>query len=490
MGPSANEESKRLTGNTSKVFGVAVGTVVDNNDPYQMGRLRVIVPSWGGSEESEFENKSWAEYVSPLGGSSAAGSRGINHDNTAVSDGQVGYGFWAIPKVGATVLVACIDNNPNHKVWLGCIYGQFFTHTLPHGRYNYKPPEGAEGEPAGPLTSSGTPIEPLHSNLTRAFTSSNSKVPGAPKNAPRKNFEFRSRGADHAAAAVPNTTAGSNICPLVEAPDDRDVKFKEPDGNEIISNQGYKGSRIEPDLKFPGTTEINYDSQVYSLTTPGFHSLALDDSIRNCRIKIRTTCGHQIILDDTNERIYISTCEGKSWIEIDQKGNIDIFAERNVSVRAQKDINFTADGTFRVHAKGIHLYGTDEIRLHSPKNIHMQSDKSFFIEALEKMNMLSTGEMKITTKDKMNLKSGADMLLTGGPDIHLNGPAASPAEQAKEAFWTNRLPEHEPWARTMMDKTSEQDKTNKHKPEFTYNDKDVGRKERGQSLGRNARWHR
>lgn len=484
------EENRGLSRSKKENRGITLGIVVDNNDPQQMGRLRVCVPSWGESLVKEVGNFPWAMYVTPLGGSVDGGSRGIEHNEAALTTGQVGYGFFAVPKVGATVVVACLDDNPQSRIWLGCVYGQFFTHTLPHGRFSYQKTGNLQDEPSGPLSSSGEPIQPLFKNLTSAFTATTpSKVSGAPTNAPRKNFEFRTRGADHAAAGVIADIAGSQDCPLVEVPDDRGVEFKEPDGRTINSNQGYKQSRIEPDLRFPETTGLNYDPQVYSWTTPGFHSIVMDDAIQNCRVKLRTTCGHQIILDDTNERIYISTCEGKTWVEIDQKGNIDIYAERNVSVRALKDVNINTDQTFRVHAKAIHMFGNDEVRIGSPGNVHIQASASMFLTAASEFHGLSGSIMNLTSGSDMNLKAGGNIIETGA-NIHLNGPAAAAATEAKHPWFTSRRPEHEPWARTMMDKTADQDTASQHKPEHDYNNPDVGRKERGEALGRNPRWHR
>src|SRR5690606_25651567 len=96
------------------------------------------------------------------------------------------------------------------------------------------------------------------------------------------------------------------------------------------------------------------------------------------RVKVRTTHGHQIILDDTNERLYINTCEGNNWIELDKNGNIDIFSNRRVSIHSVKEMNYTTDETFRVTAKkGIHLHSDTELRLTTKSDdIHISSGKN------------------------------------------------------------------------------------------------------------------
>lgn len=120
--------------------------------------------------------------------------------------------------------------------------------------------------------------------------------------------------------------------------------------------------------------------------------IVLDDRPFNNRIKIRSISGHQVLLDDTNERIYISTAKGKSWLEMDNSGNIDMFSENRVSINAKNDINLSTEATFRVHAKqGIHMFsGTKDnqpsleeipadgqIRIHAIDDIHVITEKNY-----------------------------------------------------------------------------------------------------------------
>ncbi|MGI0076180.1 MAG: hypothetical protein ACREAU_02090 [Nitrosopumilaceae archaeon] len=479
---------------------LTIGSVVDTNDPQQMGRLRVICPELGDSQDKLVKNIPWAMYVSPFGGVNTIGSRGPEDGEENTTVGGVTYGMWAIPKVGSHVLVGCIDGNTELRFWLGCIFPQSLTHTLPHGRYTFQKDNGLEDEPSGPLSSSERPIEPLHSKQTEAFTPiGTSRITGAATE-PRKNFEYRTRGADCSAARVDPQLIGT-VVKASKQGDDRDLEFTEPDGNVIISNQGYVTSRLEPDLEFPETTGRNFDSTVYSMTTPGFHGFSMDDNPQNCRIRLRTCGGTQIIMDDTNERMYISVAGGKAYIEIDQSGNIDIYGSRNISLRASEDINITTDKTFRVHAKqGIHMFSEKDMRLHSVEDMNFRSDKnirshsgeSTFLQAGEDLNLKAGDVANYTSGSTTNILAGGNIIETGS-NIHLNGPTAATAANAdeKHSFFTSRVPEHEPWGRIMMDpKFTDKDQGNQFKSEFTYNDPNVGKTERGESITRNSKWHR
>jgi len=385
---------------------------------------------------------------------------------------------------------------------------------MPHGRYKYNKKGSKQDNPSGPLTSTDNQIEPTYSKQTDAFNKSVDTINTGLPSDPRDNFEVRTRGSDHSVSGTVPKMSSSSDSFITKFADDLEETFTEKDGNKITNNQGYDVSRVEPDLE-SGTTCRNYDPQVCSITTPGFHSMSMDDRAENCRVRFRTTHGHQVILDDTNERIYFSTAGGRTWIELDEAGNIDVYAKRNLSFHAEKDINFTTNKTFRVTAnEGIHLISKDEVRVHARggNGIHMKSDKDIHIESVLETDFNVGTELRIssgadthfnigavghiTTAGILNILSGADTIMEASPNIHLNGPpatGATPAETSIESWWTNRIPDHEPWARVMTKPSkTDIDLNNMHtgSAEFTYNDKKVGREERGSNLNRNKNWHR
>lgn len=94
------------------------GIVVDTNDPQQMGRLKVWIPSLDG-DNYKVNNLPWATYLSPLAGQTMNYPAGPNGD---IAPGYTSYGFWAIPKVGALVVVACLYGDPNLRLYVGSLF--------------------------------------------------------------------------------------------------------------------------------------------------------------------------------------------------------------------------------------------------------------------------------------------------------------------------------------------------------------------------------
>lgn len=521
---------------------LTVGTVVDTNDPQEQGRIKASCPLLGDLADKEIEDIPWALYMTPFGGSTGDLARGANSElSTTTTD--VAYGFWGRPKVGAQVIICCLDGNPMFRVCIGCVYAPFTPHTMPHGRFTIQDSSVLDGtgsqKPDGPYSSQEGVILPTYNNFQSAFNQNiaNSK-------------EWQTRVADYTVSALDPRNVEQVYSRLA---DDKDIAY---DGTSF--KQGYAIDRnILGKTTSPITGKV-YDSQTYSFSTPGFHAMSMDDREENCRMRFRTTSGHQIILDDTNERIYISTAKGENWVEMDQNGNIDIHSERRVSIHAAKDINFTTEETFRVHAtKGIHLYSGDETRIHSIKDIHIRTEQNIRQHAAQTvkvqsdtdMHILSGATLNTTSSSDTNIKAGAnlnsqsasdfnvkadsnlnlesgsnlntkagsninieaasDMNLMAGTQIletalsiHLNGPPASPAASAAsaaqaaaaseyQAFWTNRVPGHENWGRIMMNSGSTDGNSgNSHVLQLGYLDSQVGKLELTDTITRGPHWRR
>jgi hypothetical protein len=238
----------------------------------------------------------------------------------------------------------------------------------------------------------------------------------------------------------------------------------------------------------------------------------MDDRPENSRVRVRTTGGHQIIMDDTNERVYVSTSTGENWIEMDEKGNVDIYTSGKISAHAEHDINFTTDRSFRVYAKaGIHMKSDKQVRIQGEEDISvkangvfrvaagddilLQSDKDIHEKAGIDIFMESQGDLnakaktlKIEASGVANIKSGGELNAQAGGNanivgskVNLNsGGSAASANSAEEAdpnddydsFYTNRIPEHEPWARidTKNDTTVD--------PLFDYTSNSIGKTRR------------
>lgn len=477
-------------------FGITSGVVVDTNDPQEMGRIRVVCQLLGDRLDTAVTDIPWALYMSPFGGMTEVGTRGSGTDPV---NGSTAYGMWAIPKVGANVGVMCLNGNPMQRIWVGCVYEQHTPHTLPHGRYMTDTHPALETDgmavvPNGPYAGNEKFIQPLRANLATAFNSKGTA----------ENHEFATRGADYSASSVDADQLSFTFSSVA---DDDGIA-----GDNWTSTQGYSINRQDPHAPTP-QTKRNYDSMVTSITSAGFHSVSMDDRQENCRVRLRTTSGHQILLDDTNERIYISTAEGRNWIEMDQAGNIDGYTSGKINLHAEQDINLTSDKTVRLFGKeGIHAYTDGEMNLQAKKDINIKTDTQLQVKAgtttkIETgtslylksgtdfkatagttMDLLSTALFQLSSTANLTLLAGA-VLALDGQQIQLNNQIAQAADSASsadpaKAKWTSRVPLHEPFGRC----STKDDYS--HEPELDYSSSNMGKVDSGRPITRGHYWRR
>lgn len=96
-----------------KFYGKYRGTVVNNVDPMQIGRILVTV-----TDVSSVIPTSWAMPCLPVAG--------------------INMGMFAVPMVGAGVWIEFEQGDPDYPIWVGCFYGTaaevpVMAHTVPPG---------------------------------------------------------------------------------------------------------------------------------------------------------------------------------------------------------------------------------------------------------------------------------------------------------------------------------------------------------------------
>jgi hypothetical protein len=393
------------------------GQVVQTDDPDQMGRVKIWIPAIDG-ETFDVSRLPWADYASPLAGFTVDYPAGEGTENNA----HTAYGFWAIPKIGATVVCFFLAGDPRRRFYFASTVRLHRNRSLPAGRnvdgYANNGPFGDAGDGSGLQFNK---IEPSYTNLRDQFQD-------------RVNeSEAQTRGAYERQVAQPNF---------------------DKDGSE-----GYSRSPI------PGADGQYLDSQTYCFVTPGRNAVIMQDDLANARLRLKTANGHQVILDDANERIYVSSDKGKSWLEMDSDGHVHIFGAASYSVRAAEDINFYADKNINLEAGlSINLKSTGgDIKISTEKNLHLKSNGKSLFSACGTMNVSSEknlylfgasvdvsseGDVTATAGRDMDLKASNTKL--GGGRIDLNGPTPRSAEKgecADNAEQPSIVPGHEPWKR-------------------------------------------
>ena len=465
--------------------------VVSHADPHFMGALEVEIQkkTTSGNDPSTPGQTFQAKYLSPFAGQTNIDSVTKNDDYRY---SQQSYGWWMIPPdVGTTVLVIFVEGNPNQCYWLGCIQDQYMNFAMPDQAstsittdstpeyFNNKKIPVAEYNKAIETGTKHDPTKFLKPYQKRFLDQL--IVQGLATGTEDSSYidEFRGTTTSSARREIPSAVFG------VSSPGPLDKTQGAPKG--LI---GLKDSQVSaPRSRLGGTSFVMDDGNDKLLRKtsasdgpPEYANIQLNekDGLRelphNELVRLRTRTGHQVLLHNTEDLIYIANSKGTAWIELTSDGKIDVYAKDSMSFHTENDLNLTADRNITVEAganidfKASGSYtglGEDgEIKLRRG-NIQIETFNDFkcliggnqWVTTIGSTEYKTNGETKITSGGGSHIKSGGNHLETA-PQIHMNGPMASGAQIVSAlnkhilpGFPTNnalgtlsqRAPMHEPW---------------------------------------------
>jgi len=462
--------------------GPYLAKVTNHLDTTYMGMLEAtLVRSIPGVPELDGTNLPF-RYCSPFSGVSSIKFEG--NDSSNFNDVQKSYGFWMIPPdVGTTIMVIFLDGDVNSGFWMGCISDQYQNHMIPGlaaSEYVALTPEQE--------TKYGTrylPVAEYHKK------SRDGQIP-APDTFTKPVHPF---------ADV--LLKQGLILDTIRGPTSSSARREVPSQVYGISTPGPVDSTAPKKQITPSVTA--------PVSRLGGTTFVMDDGDKdglNELVRIRTRTGHQILLHNSSDLIYIANSGGTAWIELTSAGKIDVYGEDSISIRTKGDFNFHADRDFNLEAGRNFNIATNEgkvninsgdeidiisdgIKIGTTKDFNLNVTGNVAISATANINnnaggegrYTAAGQMSIGTADTLALSANGDLGLSGGNilasagRIDLNGPTAPGAISATPAAsptpltlfavpqrdgqrsWANgvfykaadlasimqRIPSHEPW---------------------------------------------
>jgi len=426
--------------------GPFLAEITGHLDPIYMGRLEVaLIKNLPGRVRIQTETYI-ASYCSPFMGSTSIRYEGNNPQS--FNDVQKSYGFWMIPPdVGATVMVIFIDGDPNQCYWFGCVQDTFQNHMIP-GIASSKEVAMTE-EQRRRYGVDKLPVAEVLKKVIKEGVTLDGKLkpvhPFADRLLNQGLLKDTIRGVTSSGARreVPSGVFG------ISTPGPLD---KSPGGKK--GTIGYEAKNTAPKeapvSRLGGTTFVMDDGDVNGL---------------NELVRIRTRTGHQILLHNSSDLIYIANSKGTSWIEMTSNGKIDIFAQDSISIHTEQDFNFRADRDINLEAgRNLHIktgknmevnvsenlflivddsakisvrrdhdyFIGDNLKLTTGNDLEILSGQSLIASANAGLDLAGESHVKIGTDGSINLGANGNILFTGSR-IDLNGPAASAPETATSA---------------------------------------------------------
>lgn len=403
--------------------GPYIGKVKSNVDPSRLGRLRVYIPELGGLDEDDPNNWRTVSYASPyIGTTQPSVAEGTNNTVNAYGATRESYGFWMTPPdVGINVLCIFVNGSADQGYYIGCIPGMTSHHMVPglagSAKPNVETMDSATSVKAG--TNAFLPVTEFNKNET---------------------------------ANVLNPDIYKNISRPVHA-----LQL------EHFSRQGLVGDRIRGVISSSSMRES--PSAVFGFSTPGRvvasnpentqevwmreggHSLVMDDGDevgKDQLIRLRTSNGHQIMMNDSAGVIYIINSNGNAWFEMGANGSIRMYSEADISFNCSGDFNLNAGGSVNIAAGDtVNIKASSTFSAQASADMNLQGSNIVAFAS----GTLGLAGASIDVAGQAAVKiSGSELGLVGTP-IKLNsGPVATVKEPAAVSS-PIIVPQAEPWPR-------------------------------------------
>lgn len=402
---SGNNSQHISTIHTPIKPGPFLARVISHLDKTYMGKLQVELLRQTGNTASESQVHQ-VSYMSPFYGVTNefyVSKDPDNYDNT-----QKSYGMWMVPPdVGTTVVVIFIDGDVKRGYWIGCVQDDNMNFMYPGIAATQKNVEGGLDTDYGHATRvpvaeynkkvnatlqdpDGTRvIKPLHpfANVlknqglllddTRGITTSSAR-----REVPSMVFGISTPGPlDKKGKRGP---VGKKEWLIPNAPVSRlgGSSFVMDDGDDKFLR---KKSPSDGPPEYASVEDKEKDGDV---TRP-----------HNELIRLRTRTGHQILLHNSEDLIYITNSRGTSWIEFSSDGKIDIYAQDSISIHTDNDLN---------------LHANRDINLEAGRNINMKATADYSSQEDKDSNGNDSGRIQIESYFKYNLIVGSDgKIMTG-----------------------------------------------------------------------------
>lgn len=431
--------------------GPYLARVINNIDPLRQGSLEVELLRSIGNREASNQQLFTVKYLSPFYGTTdillnGSDPKDFNHT-------QKSYGFWFVPPdTGTLVMVIFVDSDPGQGYWIGCAQDIYMNHMVPGiagskaaADQTRDSDETAWKESKGSKELHGTDFLPVgeinRNSIKKGETSINPDIDAMTKPV-------------HPMAKV--LTDQGTVTDTVRGVHTSSARRDSPSNVYGISTPGPLDKRTNAQKGSVGRADNKVNKFISRL---GGHTIVMDDGndrfLRKYKpnegppeyadlekgekeglvefphdesFRIRTRTGHQILLHNSEDLIYITNASGSAWIELTSQGKIDIYAADSVSIRTESDFNFVADRDINLSAgRSINLHAQSRTNINSIDVVNIQSDSSVYINASSNLNIKATGKLQMSGDSNIDMKtqslkigsSSTDLLTSGA--IHITG---------------------------------------------------------------------
>ena len=435
-----------------------IGVVKDNIDPIRAGRLQVYISDFSGKDADN--SNSWITVcqMSNFYGLTQASGAETGHGEFLKNPHS--YGMWqSPPDIGTQVVCMFINGDPNYGYYVGSVYEPEALQMVPAigSRDNITTNEGEATSYGG---ATRLPVVNINANNKKIFESANFLAEAAPV---------------HSVAAGILSTQGLLRDPIrgtIGSSSQRESPSRLGWGVSTPGRPVYEGGFTDETVA-DAAGNAGQQSGLKVVARRGGHSIVMDDGDiigRDQLIRLRTSTGHQILMSDSGQTLFIIHANGQTWVELGKEGTIDLFATNSVNIRTQGDLNLHADNNININAVKALNVSAETIKISSEKETAQKvgTDFSFYstgkytVKVGAGMSMASAGEASYISDSityingsKINLNTGSAGLvpaevkpipIVAHTDSLYDTSVGWAAAPGKLMSIVSRAPAHAPWA--------------------------------------------
>lgn len=395
---------KRILGNLGK-SGPFLAVVTNHLDPTYMGGLEVVLKQGITGSTVAKGAALPVRYLSPFYGVTSIKFEGNNSSD--FNDVQKSYGMWMVPPdYGSTVMVIFVDGDPNQGYWIGCVQDEFQNHMVPGIAATKN--ASITPEQKRKYGTSMLPVAEFNKSTEKLTVPNPNKIskpvhPFAERLLAQGLIADTIRGVTTSGARreVPSQVFG------ISTPGPKDTS----DGAKQGTIGSQNGGILTPVSRLGGTTFVMDDGDVNG---------------QNELVRIRTRTGHQILLHNSQDLIYIANGQGTAWIELTGNGKIDIYAEDSVSIHSKVDFNFRADRDVNIEAgRSVNINSFGTVDINCVEDFTLICDKDGKIDFRNNGNIIGRSELRLQADGNLHLNAKSEMHQTAAADLHINSGANS-----------------------------------------------------------------
>jgi len=400
--PKGATSANKLGAGGAVVSPVPVfGIVKDNIDPIRSGRLRVYLSDMGGTDPDDANSWVTVNYMTSFYGLTEG--TGDKTGYGTYLQNPISYGVWnSPPDIGTTVICIFINGDPNYGYWIGCV---------PEPEALYMVPANGSTETAVLNANEANSYGGAKKLPVTNINTNNDAINNSPAfyNEPKPVNSYLA-GVLNQQGLIRDTIRGT-----IGTSSQRESPSRVGWGVNTPGRPIYEGGFTDETIADAATGTGQQSSLKITSRRVG-HSIVMDDGDllgRDQLVRLRSSLGHQILMSDDGQCLFIIHANGQSWIELGKEGTIDMYATNSVNIRTQGDLNLHADNNININAK-------KDLKI-SAENINIETDKKMEIKAGTDFSTYTLGKYTLKTDYQMSFKSGGEASFASQNTTYING---------------------------------------------------------------------